>query len=85
MTTAGEIELSIADLRLVARYAALWAQTVLAIFEESRPDDDRPRAAVEAVWTFVEGAPRTNLQRSAGRDDGRRPKASGGDSARGTA
>jgi hypothetical protein len=47
----------------VTRYAAECAQEVLAIFEADRPDDVRPRAAVEAAWAFVHGAARTRLQR----------------------
>lgn len=66
MTTgAGRIELSAQDLRVVARYAAECAQEVLPIFEAAAPDDRRPHAAVDAAWTFVEGAPRTTLQRGA--------------------
>ncbi|TDO54878.1 hypothetical protein EV643_101669 [Kribbella sp. VKM Ac-2527] len=60
---AGEVELSMQDLRVVARYAAECAQEALPIFETSHPDDRRPRAAVESAWTFVDGAKRTNLQR----------------------
>lgn len=45
-------------------YAAESAQEVLSIFEESHPGDRRPRLAVEAAWTFAEGAKRTKLQRT---------------------
>ncbi|NTU84102.1 MAG: exonuclease SbcC [Chloroflexales bacterium] len=58
------VELSATDLREVARYAAESAQEVLSIFEELHPDDQRPRVAVEAAWTFAEGGERTNLQRT---------------------
>jgi hypothetical protein len=61
---ANEVELSAQDLRVVARYAAESAQDVLSIFEESNPGDRRPRLAVEAAWTFAEGAKRTKLQRT---------------------
>ncbi|MBI5368693.1 MAG: exonuclease SbcC [Planctomycetes bacterium] len=61
---AGKIELSAQDLRVVARYAAESAQEALSIFEESHPGDRRPRGAVEAAWTFVQGAKRTKLQRT---------------------
>lgn len=61
---ASEVELSPQDLRVVARYAAESAQEVLSIFEESHPGDRRPRLAVEAAWTFAEGAERTKLQRT---------------------
>jgi hypothetical protein len=58
-----EVELSTQDLRVVARYAAECAQEALSIFEESHPDDRRPRVAIESAWIFVEGAKRTKLQR----------------------
>jgi len=58
------VELTVQDLRVVARYAAERAQEVLAIFEERYPGDRRPRVAVEAAWTFAEGAERTTLQRT---------------------
>ena len=49
---------------MVARYAAESAGEALSIFEESYPDDRRPRVAVEAAWTFAQGADRTTLQRT---------------------
>jgi hypothetical protein len=58
------VELSTQDLRVIARYAVESAQEVLSIFEERHPDDRRPRVAVEAAWTFAEGAERTKLQRT---------------------
>lgn len=65
MTTGiSRIELSVQDLRAVARYSAECAQESLAFFEASDPDDRRPRAAMEAAWTFVEGAARTKVQRT---------------------
>jgi hypothetical protein len=60
----GKVELSVQDLRVVARYAAESAQEVLSIFEEHCPGDRWPRVAVEAAWTFAEGAERTKLQRT---------------------
>ncbi|MBB6173398.1 hypothetical protein HNR23_003458 [Nocardiopsis mwathae] len=59
-----EVELSDQDLRVVARYCAEIAEEALSIFEESHPEDRRPRAAVEAAWIFVDGARRTKLQRT---------------------
>lgn len=61
---ASEVELSLQDLRVVARYAAESAQDALSIFEETHPGDRRPRVAVEATWTFAEGAKRTKLQQT---------------------
>lgn len=60
---AGDFELTDAELREVARYVAHSAQDVLPQFERVMPDDDRPRAAIEAAWTFINGAPRARLQR----------------------
>lgn len=61
---SSEVELSRDDLRVVVGYAVECAQTVLAIFESAEPGDRRPRAAVEAAVLFVDGAARTNLQRT---------------------
>ncbi|MEI7771146.1 MAG: putative immunity protein [Chloroflexales bacterium] len=58
------VALSMQDLRVVARYAAVSAQEALAIFEAHSPDDRRPRLAIAAAWAFAEGAARTKLQRT---------------------
>ena len=60
----GRVELTTHDLRVVARFAVETARNALPIFEQSCPDDGRPRAALEAAWVFAEGAKRTNLQRT---------------------
>jgi hypothetical protein len=62
---APEVDLSDDELRVVARFAVRSAQEALSIFEGTRPDDDRPRAALGAAWLFANGGPRTNLQRVA--------------------
>ncbi|MGA4837733.1 putative immunity protein [Streptomyces sp. G45] len=59
----GDFELTVRELRAVARYAAESAQEVLPVFEHTHPDDPRPRAAVDAAWEFANGARRTRLQR----------------------
>ncbi len=59
----GDFELTMDELRAVARYVAESAQAVLPVFEESVPDDRRPRAALDAAREFVDGARRTRLQR----------------------
>lgn len=65
MTNGGrEVELSTQDLREVARYAAECAEEVLPLFEADHPGDARPRLAVEAAWSFADGARRTKLQRT---------------------
>jgi hypothetical protein len=57
------IELSRSELREVAGYAVACARPALAIFERDRPDDRRPRAAIDAAEAFVEGAERTKALR----------------------
>jgi hypothetical protein len=58
-----EIVLSMQNLRAVTRYAAESAQDVLEIFERGRPDDSRPRDAVDAAWAFARGGKREKIQR----------------------
>jgi hypothetical protein len=57
------IDLSRSDLREVARYAAGCARPALEIFERDRPDDPRPRAAVDAAQAFADGGERTKALR----------------------
>jgi hypothetical protein len=57
------IELSRSDLRAVARYAVTCARTALPLFERQRPEDPRPRAAIDAAQAFVDGAERTKALR----------------------
>lgn len=54
-----DFDLTLDELRVVARFAAEDAQEVLPLTD----DDPRPRAALAAAWEFVQGAPRTRLQR----------------------
>ncbi|MFI9531216.1 putative immunity protein [Micromonospora rosaria] len=53
------IDLSIAELREVAGYAAACARPALAVFDRARPADRRPRDAVDAAQAFADGADRT--------------------------
>ncbi|MFE0750501.1 putative immunity protein [Gordonia sp. NPDC058843] len=62
---AADFELTDDDLRVVVRYATGWAEEVLPVFERVRPDDARPRAAIEAARQFTGGARRSALQRTA--------------------
>jgi hypothetical protein len=78
----GDFELTMRELRVVARFAVESAQEVLAIFEDAHPEDARPRTAIEAAWTFANGAPRTKLQRVAALDAHRAAKAATGEAAR---
>jgi hypothetical protein len=60
---ATTIELSRSELREVAGYAVACARPALAIFERERPDDRRPRAAIDAAQAFADGAERTKALR----------------------
>jgi hypothetical protein len=44
-----------ADHHLLALWAAVCAEHVLPLFEAVRPDDDRPRRAIEAARAWVRG------------------------------
>ncbi|MFJ5540363.1 putative immunity protein [Micromonospora chalcea] len=68
MTAPGDFDLTMDELREVARYAVRHAEDVLPVYERAVPDDLRPRAAIDAAWTFARGAARTNLQRVASLD-----------------
>jgi hypothetical protein len=57
------IELSRFELREVAGYAMACARPALVIFERDRPDDRRPRAAIDAAQAFVDGGERTKALR----------------------
>ena len=65
MTCEFGMELDHAELREVAGYAAACARTVLEIFERERPQDSRPRVAVETAQSFADGARRTKAMRDA--------------------
>ena len=58
-------ELSLAELREVARYAAACARTAMPIFEGDRPGDGRPGAAIDVAQQFADGARRTKAIRDA--------------------
>ncbi|TDC68230.1 exonuclease SbcC [Actinomadura sp. GC306] len=62
-TVSGDFQLTMDELRVVARFAAQSAQEVLPVYEAAVPGDPRPRAALDAAWEFVNGARRTKLQR----------------------
>lgn len=57
------IELSRSELREVAAYAVACARPALAIFERERPDDGRPRAAIDAAQAFADGGERVKALR----------------------
>lgn len=70
----GDFELTLDELRAVARYGAECAQEVLTLFEEANPGDPRPRAAIEAALSFANGGARTHLQRITASDAHRAAK-----------
>jgi hypothetical protein len=57
------IELSPSELREVASYAVACARPALVIFERDRPEDLRPRAALDAAQAFADGGMRTKALR----------------------
>ncbi|OBB35794.1 MULTISPECIES: putative immunity protein [Mycolicibacterium] len=65
---SGDFDLTMDELRVVARYVAETAEEVLAVFEDIRPQDPRPRSAIAAARQFVDGAPRSKAQRVASLD-----------------
>lgn len=71
----GDFEFTTTELRVVARYVAKVADELLPVFEGANPDDSRPRAAITATWQFIDGAPRTRLQRIASMDAHRAARA----------
>ncbi|MGC4805580.1 putative immunity protein [Micromonospora sp. DT233] len=57
------IDVSMAELRAVTGYAVVCAEPALAIFERVRPDDRRPRGALDAARAFVDGGRRSKAIR----------------------
>jgi hypothetical protein len=55
---AGEVVLSMRDLRAVTAFAAACAEAALEVFEADEPDDSRPRDAIAAAWAFARGGER---------------------------
>ena len=55
-----------ADHHLLALWAAACAEHVLPLFEQARPDDPRPRAAIEHVRGWVRGEVTMMRSRAAG-------------------
>src|SRR5690348_11027826 len=57
-----------ADHRLLALWAAACAEHVLGLFESTRPEDPRPREAIEHARAWVRGGVKmTEARRAAGR------------------
>jgi hypothetical protein len=62
-TVSGDFELTMDELRVVARFVLESAEQVLPVFEDAHPTDPRPRAAIDAAREFADGARRTARQR----------------------
>ncbi len=60
------IELSMDELREVARFAAECAARALPVFERHMPDDVRPRDAIQAARHFSQTGKRSNALRASG-------------------
>ncbi|MDG4821916.1 exonuclease SbcC [Asanoa sp. WMMD1127] len=60
---SGDIELTMAELRAVAGFAADCALAALEIYERAQPGDPRPREAIEAASAFAAGGKRGKVLR----------------------
>jgi hypothetical protein len=81
-TVSGDFDLTMEELRVVARYVVRHAEDVLSVFEQAVPDDPRPRAAIDAAWAFINGANRTKLQRVTSLDAHRAARSAPSEAAR---
>ncbi len=61
--TEATIALDLAEPRAVTAYAAACAEPALPLFERERPDDPRPRAALEQARVFADGGARNKALR----------------------
>jgi hypothetical protein len=64
----GDFDLTMDELRAVARYVVESAEDAYPFFAQACPDDPRPLTAIAAAWQFVNGARRAKLQRMASLD-----------------
>jgi hypothetical protein len=79
---SGDFDLTMDELRVVARYVVQHAEDVLSVFEQAVSDDPRPRAAIDAAWAFINGAKRTRLQRVTSLDAHRAARSAPSEAAR---
>lgn len=70
-----EVDLTAEDLRAVVEFALTAARSVLPLYVEACPDSPMPQAALNAAQRFVDGEPRSNLQRRTAVDAHRAAKA----------
>lgn len=64
MTSVGDFELTMNELRAVTEYTVACAVPVLGLFEQAAPDDDRPASALKAAQEFVDGEARSKRLRT---------------------
>ena len=57
------VELDPSELRVITAFSVACARPALEIFERDRPDDPRPRAAIDAAQAFADGGRRTKAIR----------------------
>lgn len=81
-TGDGDFDLTMEELRLVARYVAECAEEILPVFEDVHPDDRRPRQAVDAAWEFINGANRNKALRTCSLDAHRAARDAANEAAR---
>jgi len=62
---ANAIVLDMEELRALTAYAAESAAEVRALYERDRPDDSRPRQAIDTAWAFARGDRRSKALRDA--------------------
>lgn len=62
-TVSGDFDLSMDELRAVARFVTEAAESVLPRFKDAVPDDPRPQSAIAAAREFIDGAARSKRQR----------------------
>lgn len=55
--------LTLDELRAVTAFNLACAEQVIDVFERVRPDDTRPREALDAAAAFIRGGPRSKAQR----------------------
>jgi hypothetical protein len=77
-----DFDLTMDELRVVARFVAQHAEDVLPVFEQAVPADLRPRTAIGAAWQFVRGDPRTSVQRVTSADAHRAARSAPSEAAR---
>jgi hypothetical protein len=81
-TVSGDFDLTMDELRIVARYVVRHAEDVLPVYEQAVPDDPRPRAAIDAARAFIDGARRTTAQRVTSLDAHRAARSAPSEAAR---